>query len=770
MRYYTQGRFDEAERAWQRSLDIVEKNVGREHPYVAALVTNLAGLQEERGQVEAAIPLYQRAMAIEEKTLGADHPDFAITVNNLGLAYLKLERLEEAEQMLRRALAIQEKALGPDHPDVANSLNNIAGALLDGDRAEEALPLLDRALAIEAKALREDHPKYAASLRTRAGLLSELGRHEEAQAGFVQALAILRKSLGEQSLEVVATLQAQAEARAKAGDMLAALEHTRAATRILAERFATTSGGAGEAAASEQVAQQSAFLRHVNVLTLVPDSEVEREPRARESFEVGQWARASTVGASVARMAARFSTGDDALATAIRQRQDRIESLRGIEVELFDALGQMPEERDGEAEAALRTKREALRTQLAESDALLAERFPDYLAMTSPRPLPAAEVQTLLRPGEALLAYLVTKRKTFAWVVTRDTVVFRALEIGREDLDSQVQFLRSRLQPDERGQLPALTPATSARLYQSVLAPLVPALGNARRIFVVADGALQSLPLGVLGADGEWLAKKHAFALLPSVSALRALRTFQRGRPGSEPFVGFGDPVLEGRPGDHRGLGLGVVFSTRSTAGLADVAALRQAPPLPETADELRAIANALRAPPASVHLREQATEAAVKSADLSRYRVLAFATHGITAGELVGAAEPGLVLTPPATATAQDDGYLSASEVAQLELNADWVLLSACNTAAPDGKPGAEGLSGLAKAFFHAGSRALLVSNWPVASQSTQTLITDTVRRYADHPEQGKPEALQAAMQHMLSRPETAHPFHWAPFSMVGE
>jgi CHAT domain-containing protein len=170
------------------------------------------------------------------------------------------------------------------------------------------------------------------------------------------------------------------------------------------------------------------------------------------------------------------------------------------------------------------------------------------------------------------------------------------------------------------------------------------------------------------------------------------------------------------------------------------------------------------------VFLQAQATEARVKQTDLSHYRFLAFATHGVMAGQLSGPAEPGLVLTPPSTASALDDGYLSASEVAQLKLNADWVVLSACNTAAPDGTPGAEGLSGLAKAFFYAGGRALLVSNWPVASKATQVLITTTMKTYADAPQNGKPEALRTAMLSMMDQPQYSHPFFWAPFSVVGD
>lgn len=107
---------------------------------------------------------------------------------------------------------------------------------------------------------------------------------------------------------------------------------------------------------------------------------------------------------------------------------------------------------------------------------------------------------------------------------------------------------------------------------------------------------------------------------------------------------------------------------------------------------------------------------------------------------------------------------------MALLKLNADWVLLSACNTAAPDGKPGAEGLSGLAKGFFYAGARSLLVSNWYVASKAATQLTTGMFERYGSNPGMGKAEALRQAMHKLRQNPDFAHPLFWAPFSVVGE
>jgi CHAT domain-containing protein len=181
-------------------------------------------------------------------------------------------------------------------------------------------------------------------------------------------------------------------------------------------------------------------------------------------------------------------------------------------------------------------------------------------------------------------------------------------------------------------------------------------------------------------------------------------------------------------------------------------------------------VAQNLGASQSSIHLRQAASETTVKRSTLSDYRVVYFATHGLVAGEVKGLAEPSLALTLPKVPSDADDGLLTASEVAQFKLNADWVVLSACNTAGPDGTLGGESLSGLARAFFYAGARALLVSHWAVASGPTVDLTTGMFAAQAKDPTIGKAEALRRAQAAVRAKPQTAHPFFWAPFVLVGD
>ena len=171
----------------------------------------------------------------------------------------------------------------------------------------------------------------------------------------------------------------------------------------------------------------------------------------------------------------------------------------------------------------------------------------------------------------------------------------------------------------------------------------------------------------------------------------------------------------------------------------------------------------------------ETAVKALSRAGELKRYRVLHFATHGLIARETKllsgGLEEPGLLLTPPQTATEHDDGLLTASEVAQLDLNADLVILSACNTAAGDGTPNADALSGLTRAFLYAGARALVVSHWAVNSQAAVDLVSGTFSELERNPTLGQAEALRRALLAQIRQGgATAHPAYWAPFVIVGE
>jgi CHAT domain-containing protein len=452
--------------------------------------------------------------------------------------------------------------------------------------------------------------------------------------------------------------------------------------------------------------------------------------------------------------------------------------------------------------AEFTSRRAALRDAIdrAESEARAARTrivraFPDYAALADPKPLAITEARALLGRDEALVTILVGAGKSYVWALTREKAQWAEINAGSKTLADDVTALRQTLDPLAQqdaegapGSRPGVRPGFDLQrahaLYRLVLGPVEDALAGKQHIILVPTGPLTSLPFQVLvtrppqaasspadamrGAD--WLVKGYALSVLPSVTSLNALRKLPAGNIAPKPFFGMGDPILQGPdPSDRQRSASrsGTLPARFYRNGLADVRAVRALTPLPETAEELNKIAATLGAGPGAINIRENATEAKVKAAALDEYRVIQFATHGLIAGDLSDLAEPALVLTPPDQPTETNDGLLTASEIAALKLNAEWVVLSACNTAAGAGE-GAEALSGLARAFFYAGARALLVSHWAVYSTAATELTTKTFANLAATPSMGRAEAFRRAMLDLIAQGRP--PSHWAPFVVVGE
>lgn len=376
--------------------------------------------------------------------------------------------------------------------------------------------------------------------------------------------------------------------------------------------------------------------------------------------------------------------------------------------------------------------------------------------------------------------------------------------------------------PGEKDPLP-FSLGIAHELYQALFGP-VEDLIKGKQLLIVPTGPLTSLPFHVLVTEKPeralpqsyagyrgvaWLGRRQAVTVLPSVASLRALREFAKGGRGSQDYIGYGDPVLVGdgscrksTPPDkcpsretavaqapsqvHEPRGrsgrrspvLTEVFS-RGAGSEAVLAQVRKLCPLEDTAYEVKCIAQSL--PKSKIRIRDEATVASIKalsdSGELATYRVVQFATHGLLAGDvelmtrLQG--EPALVLTPPREPRDVDDnGLLTASRVAELKLNADWMVLSACNTAAGD-RLGAEALSGLARAFFYAGARALLVSHWPVYSDAAVRLTTKAFAEMEGDAAITRAEAMRRSMVALMddaTEEDNAHPSVWAPFVLVGE
>ncbi|MBV9626576.1 MAG: CHAT domain-containing protein [Xanthobacteraceae bacterium] len=831
--YDMQGKLDLAVAAYQRVLTMREKALGVNHPDVSDALNNLALVYKEQGRNSEAASLLQRALSIREKARGGNPVDLARILHSLGVIYMAQGKDSDAEGVLKRGIALTEKALGPNHPMVASFLGNLALTAVDQDKLDEAErddrralaikeqtfgpnhpevartlndlglierrerkyadadTLLGRALAIKEQALGPNHPDLASTINNLAANDQAQGHYDEAEGLYRRALSLWQSGLGANHPNVALALDNLANLQAEAGNTAQALAFSRQASADAVANAMQTSGPDADAFLAQRITY---FRRYLANLALAAQKGVEPPPRlGREAFEAAQWASQTSAASALQQMAARFAAGSDRLAALVRESQDLAVRWRDQDKMLALALAKPGSRQDQAAISALRAKIADTETRAAAAKSELERSFPDYAALASPKPLALAEAQQLLKPNEALIAFAIGMTESYVFAATRDDFAWHTIPLDAQALAQRVTAFRRGLKVEGFSREP-FDLGTAYDLYETLLGPVEALIADKPHLLIAASGALTALPFHLLvtkkpaaaipplsdpGAlasyrDAAWLIKQHAISVLPSVASLRALRHFARSDEPRKPMIGFGDPIFDPKAGS--GSGQRMASRALNDRGLSDFwqgvaldrGKLALLPRLEDTADELRAVGQSLGASESDIHLRADASVTTVKHAPLANYRIVYFATHGLVAGDIEGVAEPALALSIPAAPTVEDDGLLTASEVAQLKLDADWVVLSACNTVAGD-KPGAEALSGLARAFFYAGARALLVTHWSVDSSAATRLTTATFAYLKADPTLGRAEALRRAMLDYMND-RNAYPGLWGPFEVVGE
>jgi CHAT domain-containing protein/Tfp pilus assembly protein PilF len=821
--YKDAGRLSEAEAVFGRALASVRTKLGEDHPSVAATMGNLATVLFEESRFAEAEDLYKKSIVADEKVFGASHPATAIGLNNLANVYSGQGRSQEAAGLQQRVLAIHEKVFGPDSPDVGRSLHNLASSYWELGRSDEALPLfvrsldimerkfglnsgptalalssigklmrdkgrteeaavyLDRALNIHERGLGPEHPQLINNLRDIAFLDNKTGNYADARARLERALAIAQAKLGPRHHDTIAVMINLGDVDAHENKWPDALARLRQASAAMGTPEADGKNNLQFKRFSELDAALIDALWHV--ANGRPD-----DAAINEAFDSAQRARQSQAAAALAQMAARFGAGNDAIATSVRRQQDLRSSLDSLEKSITRELGAPDGKRNDALMTNLRAESARVRRSLEETSAQIAREFPAYAELSSPAPLSLVQTQALLRPDEALVSFFVMNEKSFVFAVTREGSVWQQIALGNSAISDLVSQLRLGLFDPNTAAKPFDLDA-SHNLYTALMGPVESAIAKKPKLLVVPTEALTSLPFQVFVTKkpdpsvltaaryrgAAWLLNDKAITVLPSVASLRALRVFAKPSGASKPFIGFGDPVFQRLGnGSKRTVSRAVQpYQSYYNGPSIDIERLRNGlPPLPETADELRAVASDLGASDDDIKLGAAATVTQVNATKLEQYRVIEFATHGLIAGEVGGLIEPALVLSLPDKPTANDDGLLTASRIAKLNLDADWAVLSACNTAAGE-RPGAEGLSGLARAFFYAGARSLLVSYWPVDSAAAVKLTTGAFAALRKNPGIGRAEALRRSIRALIADPSSdsnAQPSTWAPFVLVGE
>ncbi len=798
--YERVGRYAEAEQLYRRVIGVWEQ-LNPEHPELATALQNLGTVYADEERLSEAEALYKRALGIRQKVFGADSFAVATELNNLAQLYEVQARYDDVVSYAKRALPIVEKVKGRNDPDTARVLRKL-GVAYDGlGHYSDAQAQFTRAIDIYTKSLGPDHRSVASVLISQGHLYEHQNKPDAAEAVFKQALQITEQTRGADHPDVARVFNDLSMLSASRHETANALRFSRKATdAILNHADADTTGSqrSGDGLVEKRA---SYFSNHVEHIAAAAREHVESTAMlGKEAFEISQWANHSTAAAAVRQMAARFASGAGPLEQLARENQDLVAAKNYVDSQILAFLVKPPSEQNRDEIAKLRDRSSKLEGELATVNAKLQKDFPQYTALVKPKPVKVSEIQSLLSPTEALVFWLPGKKDTYVFAVTKDKFDWGAIAVGEEKLAEQVAKFRVGLEPDKfeqslrDGKPQQFDLQVAYDLYAELFGQIESLIKDKHDLIVAASGPLTALPVHALVTEkpsdpkpgdytgyrkAAWLIRQHSVTVEPSVASLKALRVFASKAQASKPMVGFGDPVFQKNPG-AAGRERSLVSTEKAPSytefwrgANVDRAALgSRMPQLPETADELKTVAKIVGAPASDIFLGQSASETTVKHTPLGNFRVVYFATHGLVAGDVKGLGEPSLALTLPAKATNLDDGLLTASEVARLKLNADWVVLSACNTIAGD-KPGAEALSGLARAFFYAGARALLVTHWKVASDTAVALVTKSFETMASK-HVGRAEALRQSMLALIdgggNDGADAYPAYWAPFEVIGE
>lgn len=531
---------------------------------------------------------------------------------------------------------------------------------------------------------------------------------------------------------------------------------------------------------------------------------------AAEAFQIADLARGSGVQRALTSSAGRANITDPQLASLARREQDLQQRINTLSELLTGLISAPPAQQLPAVQTKLRDDISGYKSQREDLKKEIERKYPDYAELIDPKPASVERTQKALKPDEVLVSWYFGDNVGYVWAITKDKPVqFAQLSVGRAQVAKEVTQLRKALDPGVAtiDEIPAFDVALANQLYQQVLAPVQSAFVGKKVMLTVPHAELGQLPLSLLvtkptaqpakgGATPfigyksvPWLTREIAVAQVPSVTALTALRSLPPGNPNRKNFIGFGDPYFSAQQEQQadkvakatqlatRGKPLNL-RSAPKTSGVSS-AELALLPRLPDTSTELEEIGKAIGASDGDIYLHKQASVKQVMSMDLSNRKVVMFATHGLVPGELNGLTQPALALSSPDVTGDKDDGLLTMDKVLTLKLDADWVVLSACNTAAGEGA-GSEAVSGLGRAFFFAGAKALLVSNWPVDSVASRTMMTDLFKNQQKAQGTSKAELLRQAMLNQIDQGGMseggsmkyayAHPLFWAPFVVVGD
>jgi len=728
----------------------------------AVTLISIGHVYSELGDQQKALEYYSQSLAIFQ-TLG-DRSSAATTLTSIGIAYSELGDKEKALEYFNQSLIL--KRIVGDRSGEARSLTGIGNIYAELEDQQKALNYYNQSLSLSREA--RDRQREAYSLIGIGRSYAELGNKEKALEYFNQSLplsqAILDRSLQALTLYSIATIKRDS------GNLNEALTEIEASLKII--ESLRTKIASPELRTSYFATVQNYYQFYIDLLMQLhktqPKSgydtkafEASERSRARSLLELLQEANANI----------RQSVAPELLQRE-RSVQQQLDALEKRRVEVLNRPNYTPTQ-----EAELEQQRQTLIAQYQDIQTQIRATSPRYAALTQPQPLTLAQIQQqILDENTILLQYSLGKERSYLWAVTKTSITTYELPKAADIETNARKFRAAVTAPSSRNSPNQIAQANDA-ISQIILQPVAAQLGQ-KRLLIVGDGILNYLPFAALSLPGKSgengnppLIVDHEIVLLPSASTLGILRqNYSDRQPPTRTLAILADPVFS--PEDER------VKNQSTATNLQAIESVNlglsrsgrdnnlQWSRLNFTRQEAQIIQALIPANFRTESLDFEASRAVATSQNLSQYKIIHFATHGLansTNPELSG-----IILSLVDEKGNPLNGFLRLTDIFNLKLAADLVVLSACQTGMGQNIQG-EGMVGLTRGFMYAGAKRVVVSLWSVDDEGTAVLMSSFYQKML---QKGltPAAALRAAQLEMWKQEKWKSPYYWAAFTLQGE
>ncbi len=832
--YYYKGEYDKALEYIQKSLDIRLKIFGPEHLLVAMSYINFGNIYNDKGEYDMALEYFHKSLDIIFKSLGPEHLLVADCYNNIGIDHRAKGENDKALEYHQKSLYIRTKFLGPEHPDVASSFTNIGNVYIEKGEYDKVLEYYHKSLDILIKFLGPEHPDVALSYENIGNVYYSKAEYDTALKYYYQSLNILLKSLGPQHPHVADSYNHIGEILRDKGMYDKALEcHQKAIgavvkdyrdsiythnpdlnLRILSEP-ALLEILKSKSLTLMQYYRQNHEYKDLEATTKTSELAVQLIDKIRSSyqsessklflgeqsyeiFETGVRSAAMmyqiTIDEKYKKLSFWFAEKSKAGVLLESLNETKAKSYAGIpdsilnyekllrneliayDKHLTEELGK-GKDANQQRLSTLQNKVFELKRKYEDHVKRLELNYPSYYTLKYQSKISSVDdiQKNLPDKSIAVIEYFMTKDSIYIYSITKKQ--FDITVVRKDSLfDSKVKLLRSLLSKGKSSDW-RIYGETSNELFNLLIKPL-PLSSNVTELVIVPDGILSLIPFESLVIESakdekrgykklSYLIQKYAISY--SYSATLYDESVRQGiSQAKKEYIGFA-PVFSKESNAGTITKSHAIFLSDSSGTQRGLVDRNNIVAIPGTKDEILNVFNEfnIKDKKAAVYTFQKANEYNLKKEKLSDYKYIHFATHGFVNEEQPSLS--GIILAQDTSIT--EDGVLYAGEVYGLQLDAESVILSACETGLGKQVRG-EGIIGLTRGFLYAGARSVVVSLWQVADESTSKLMQDMFKRLSedknsyDH----RAKLLRETKLKMIKNKQYAAPFYWAPFILIGK